>query len=88
MFYDNVMYVGFPSGSAGRECARNVGDPLFDPWLGRSLGKGNGYPLQYSSLENAMHYTIRGVAKSQTRLSDFHFHYVWLDQVEVPSDAC
>ena len=62
--------------------------PSSIPGLGRSLGKGNGYPLQYSSLENAMHYTIRGVAKSQTRLSDFHFHYVWLDQVEVPSDAC
>ena len=35
MFYDNVMYVDFPSGSAGRECARNAGDPLFNPCVGK-----------------------------------------------------
>ena len=26
-----------------------------DPGLGRSPGEGNGYPLQYSGLENSMH---------------------------------
>ena len=29
-------------------------------------GEGNGYPLQYSSLENAMDCIVHGVAKSQT----------------------
>ena len=47
------------------------------------LGEGNGNPLQYSCLENPMDggawwATVHGVAKSQTRLSDFtftfHFH--------------
>ena len=41
--------------------------------LGRSPGEGNGYPLQYSGLENSIDYTVHGVAKSRTRLSDFHF---------------
>ena len=28
---------------------------MFDPWVGRSPGEGNGSPLQYSCLENPMH---------------------------------
>ena len=35
-----------------KESACNVGDPGSIPGLGRSPGKGNGYPLQYSCLEN------------------------------------
>ena len=31
-----------------------------------------GYPLQYFGLENSMDCIVHGVAKSQTRLSDFH----------------
>ena len=42
--------------------------------LGRSSGEGKGYPLQYSGLENSMDCIVHGVAKSQTQLSDFHFH--------------
>ena len=34
--------------------------------------EGEGYPLQYSDLENSMDYAVHGVAKSQTRLSEFH----------------
>ena len=41
------------------------------PGLGRSPGEG--YPLQYSALENSMDWIVHGVAKSQTQLSDFHF---------------
>ena len=42
---------------------------------GRSSGEGNGYPLEYSRLENSMdrgawQATVRGVAKSWTQLSD------------------
>ena len=44
------------------------------PGLGTSSGEGNSYPLQYSGLENSMDCIVHGVAKSQTRLSDFHFH--------------
>ena len=36
-------------------------------------GEGNSYPLQYSGLENSMDCIIHGVAKSRTRLSDFHW---------------
>ena len=44
-----------------------------------SPGEGEGYPLQYSGLENSMDHILHGVAKSQTRLSDFHFHWVlWI----------
>ena len=43
------------------------------PGLGRSPGKGKGYPLQYSGLENPMDYAVHGVAKSRRWLSDFHF---------------
>ena len=63
-----------PSSSAGKESACNVGDPSSIPGLGRSLEGGKGYPLQYSGLENSMHYTVQGVAKSWTRLSNFQFH--------------
>ena len=43
--------------------------------LGRSPGEGKGYPLQYSGLENSMDCIVHGVAKSQTQLSDLHFHF-------------
>ena len=45
---------GFPGGSAGKESACNAGDLGLIPGSGRSLGEGNGYPLQYSCLENSM----------------------------------
>ena len=63
------MATGFPCGSAGKESACNVGDLGLIPGLGRSAGEGNGYPLQYSGLENSMDCIVHGVAKSQTRLS-------------------
>ena len=61
-------------GSAGEESACNTEDLGLIPGLGRSPGKGKGYPLQYSGLENSMDYTVHGIAKSRTRLSNFHFH--------------
>ena len=39
---------GFPGSSVGKESACNAGDPCLIPGLGRSLGEGIGYPLQYS----------------------------------------
>ena len=66
---------GFPGGSAGKESACNAGDMGLIPGSGRSPGEGNGYPLQYSCLENPMDKgvwwaTVRGVTKSQIQLSD------------------
>ena len=45
-------------------------------WEG-SLEKGTDYPLQYSSLENSMDCVVHGVAKSRTRLSEFHSLSSW-----------
>ena len=67
------VFLGFPGGSAGKESVCNVGDLGSIPGLGRSPGEGKGYPLQYSGPENFMDYIVNGVAKSHTRLSDFHF---------------
>ena len=64
----------FPDSSVGKESTYNAEDPGSIPGLGRSPGKGKGYPLQYSGLENSMDYVVHGVAKSQTLLSDFHFN--------------
>ena len=62
---------GFPHGSDGRESACNAGKLSSIPRLGRSPREGNGYPLQYSYLENSMdrgawQTTVHGVANSQT----------------------
>ena len=46
--------MGLPGGSDGKNYACNAGDPSSVPELGRSSGEGNGYPLQYSCLENPM----------------------------------
>ena len=62
---------GFPSGSAGKESACNVGDLGWIPGLGRSPGEEKGYPLQYSDLENSMDCIVHGVTKSWTWLSNF-----------------
>ena len=61
-----------PSGSDGKMSACNAGDLGLIPGSGRSLGEGNGNPLQYSCLENSMDgggawwATVHGVAKSRT----------------------
>ena len=67
------LLLPFPCGSAGKEAACNVGDLGSISGLGRSPGEGKSYPLQYSGLENSMECVVHGVAKSRTRLSDFHF---------------
>ena len=64
----------FPGSSVGKESACNAGDPSSIPGSGRAPGEGKHYPLQYSGLEHSMDCIVHGVAKSQTRLSDFHFH--------------
>ena len=66
---------GFPGGSDVKNLPSNAGDTGSIPELGRSPGEGNGYPLQYSCLENLMDRgawwaTVHGVAKNWTQLSD------------------
>ena len=56
-----------------------AGDSGSIPGLGRFPGEGNGFPFQYSCLENptdrgAWWDTVHGVAKSWTQLSGEHFH--------------
>ena len=57
-------------GSAGKESTCNAGDLGSIHGLERSPGEGKGYPLQYSCLETSMDYTVHGVTKSWTQLSD------------------
>ena len=64
-----VTEKGFPGGSDDKETVCNAGDPGSTPRLGRSSGEGNGYPLQYSCLENPMNRgdwwaTVHGFLKS------------------------
>ena len=40
-------YMGFPCSSVGKESACNAWDLGLISGLGRSLGEGKGYPLQY-----------------------------------------
>ena len=44
--------MGFPGGSDDKESTCNVGDLGLIPGSGRSPVEGNGYPFQYSCLEN------------------------------------
>ena len=70
--------LGLPLWLSDKESVCNVGDLGSIPGLGRSPGEGKGYSLQYSGLENSMDCNVCGVAKNQTRLSDFHFHFLAL----------
>ena len=65
--------VGFPDMSVGKESVCSAGDPSSIAGLEISPGEGKGYPLQYAGLENSRDCIVHGVAKSWTRLSDFHF---------------
>ena len=54
-----------------------------ETWVGRSSGEGNGYPLQYSDLENTIDCTVHGVAKNRTWLTNVHFHFIGSPQDNV-----
>ena len=53
-FAGSLIRAGFPGSSDGKESACNAGDPGSIPGSGRSPGEENGYPLQYSCLEDSM----------------------------------
>ena len=48
------IILGLPWWLSGKESACSAGDAGLIPGLGRSPGEGNGYPVQYSYLENPM----------------------------------
>ena len=59
---------GFPGGSEVKNLPANAGDTGSIPRSGRAPGEGNGYPLQYSCLENSMYRgawwaTVHGVTE-------------------------
>ena len=68
-------HTGFPGDLDGKKSACNVADPG-SIRLGRSPGKVNGYPLQYSCLDElsmdrgVWSATVSGITNSQTQLSD------------------
>ena len=60
--------MGFPGGSAVKNPPASAADVDSNPGLGRSLGEGNGNPLQYFFLGNLMNRgvwwaTVHGVTK-------------------------
>ena len=64
-----VRTLSFPGVLDGKESACNAGDLGSVPVSERSPGERNGYPLQYSSLENSMdrvawQATNRGISQS------------------------
>ena len=56
-----VLVVKNPPANAG-----DVTDTSSIPGSGRSPGKGNGNPLQFSCLENSMECIVQAVTKSRT----------------------
>ena len=59
-----------------------------ETWV-RSLGwedpPETGKALQYSGLDNSIDCIVHGVAKSQTRQNNFHFHRIYNSQLSFPT---
>ena len=64
-------FLGFPCGSAGKESTSYARDLGLIPGLGRSPGEGKALPTPIFWPGES-----HGVTKSQTGLSDFHFHFM------------
>ena len=62
--------LGFPGGLAGKESICIVGDLGLIPGLGRFLGERNGYPHQYSCLENSRNRETRWATVHEITESD------------------
>ena len=85
-FSQTHVHWSIPGSSDGEEFACNAGDLDLIPGSERSLGEGNGNPLQYSCLENTMdrrtqQATVHRVSKSQTDGSNLTQHstdaFIW-----------
>ena len=81
--YFNLLLIrlGFPGGSAGKESSSNARDLGLIPGLGRSPGKGIGYPLQYSGLYSPWGHRELGTTEQHSlhtsliRLSKFYISW-------------
>ena len=76
-----IVTLGFPRGSVSKESACNAGDLGLIPGLGRSPGKGNNNPLQYSCW---------GKSHAQRSLVDYspwgHMSQTWLSNFTTTID--
>ena len=63
------VFLGFPCGSAGKESAHNAGDLGLIPWRRERLPTPVFWPGEFHGLYSP------SIAKSRTRLSNFHFHF-------------
>ena len=74
-FSATYSMLGLPSWRRQLRICLQCGRPRFDPWVRKIPGEGNGYPGQYSCLENPMARgtwwaTVHRVAKSWMQSSD------------------
>ena len=74
--------MGFPIGSAGKESSCNAGDLGSIPGLGRSPGEENGYPFQYSGLENSMDSIVYVYIQYMYRYSICIYIYIYINTSE------
>ena len=65
--------MGFRGDSVGKESTCNVGYLGLTKGLGRFLGEGNGYQLQYSGLENPMGCIVHGIQRVRHDWATFTF---------------
>ena len=86
----SLLFSGLPGGSDGKKKLSEVQETWVQiPGTGRSPAEGNGNPLQYSYLEKSMdrgawQATVQGIAKSRTRLSDFHILWQFMSSLFFP----
>ena len=78
---DYILF-GLPSWLSSKETSCNTGDLGSIPGLGRSPGGGNGYPLQYSCLENSMDRgswrpIVQWGHKESHMTECIHIHYIF-----------
>ena len=89
----NIHYQDFSGGRVVRYPPANAGDPRdksLIPGMGQSPEVGNSNPRQYSCLENSMERgawwaIVQGVAKSQTRLSNWAHAVSATEHLQSPS---
>ena len=79
--FTKCVSLGLPRWLSSQESACNAGDPGWIPGSQKSSAKVNGNPLQYPCQENptdrgAWRATVHRATKSQTGLSDYHFHFL------------
>ena len=70
---ESSILLGFPPSSFGKESVCKAGDPGSIPESGRSPGERNGYPLQYSCLENSMDRRAGGLQSTETHRVGQHW---------------